>query len=143
MISPSQMLLLADRSQIFRDMGSGFREKRESFEPTDLLWWLLAVAVLMAAFGCLASFLAKRDKRRLFNNPRSLFKALCAAHDLDRTSRNLLKQLAWAQHLETPARLFLEPDRFDPALAGPELAGQTAALGALRKKLFAGGPATT
>ena len=138
MTSLSGMLLLADRSQIFRDMGSGFREKRESFEPTDLLWWLFVAALLMAAFGFLASFLAKRDKQRLFNSPRSLFNALCAAHNLDRPSRGLLKQLAWAQHLETPARLFLEPDRFDPAMAGPELAAQSAAIAALRQKLFAG-----
>ena len=132
----TRMLLFADRSAIFRDMGSGFREKRESFQPTDLLWWLLAAALLAGAFIALATILASQDKSRLFNSPRALFNALCKAHRLDRTSRNLLKQLAQSQQLMVPARLFLEAERFDPALLPMPLQSQRDQIAALRDRLF-------
>jgi hypothetical protein len=130
-------LLLAGRSSIFRDMGSGFREKRESFEPTDLLWWVFVAAVVIAAFGVVAGILAKQDKHRLFNSPRALFNALCKAHGLDRVSRALLKQVARAQQVTVPARLFLEPSWFEPNMLGPELQSQREAIAILRKRLFA------
>ena len=133
-------LLLADRSTIFRDMGSGFREKRETFDPTDLLWWIFVAVLVIAAFSIVATILARRDKSRLFNSPRALFNALCRAHGLDRTSRALLKQLAVCQRLTPPARLFLEPDYFDPASLPDELQGHRDAYLALRKRLFAVAP---
>lgn len=132
-----RMLLLADRSEIFRDMGSGFREKRESFQPTDLLWWLLAAALIAAAFVSLAAFLSRQDKHRLFNSPRALFNALCKAHKLDRSSRNLLKQLATAQEMAIPARLFLEPDRFEPAQIPAALQNCQPQYAQLKERLFA------
>ncbi len=131
-------ILFADRSRIFRDLGSGFREKRESFEPTDLLWWVLAAVVVIAVFGAIGSLLARQDKRRLYSSPRALFRALCKAHALDRTSRQLLRQMAHAQKLKVPARLFLEPDRFEPAVLARELRGQQDAIAALGKRLFGG-----
>jgi hypothetical protein len=131
-----KLVLLADRTSIFRDMGSGFREKRESFDPTDLLWWLFVAVLVLAAFGVVACILAKQDKRRLFNSPRALFNALCKAHELNHSSRGLLKQLARAQHLTVPARLFLEPSRFEPAMLSPELRPQREAIIALRQRLF-------
>jgi hypothetical protein len=128
--------LLAERSNIFRDMGSGFREKRESFDPTDLLWWLFVAAIVVAMFAGIASLLARQDKRRLYNSPRALFRALCKAHALDRSSRLLLKQIARAQNLSVPARLFLEPDRFDSAMLTSDMRPQRDAVAALRKRLF-------
>jgi hypothetical protein len=133
-----KLTLLANRSSIFRDMGSGFREKRESFDPTDLLWWAFVAALVIAVFGVVASVLARQDKRRLYNSPRALFHALCKAHGLDRASRTLLMQMARAQKLPLPARLFLEPDRFEPAMLAPEMRTQREAIAALRKRLFAG-----
>jgi len=130
-------ILLADRSEIFRDMGSGFREKRESFQPSDLLWWLLAAALIAAAFISLAAFLGRQDKHRLFNSPRALFNSLCKAHKLDRSSRNLLKQLAQAQEMAIPARLFLEPERFEPAQVPADLKAYLPQFSQLKSRLFA------
>lgn len=131
-----KLTLFADRSNIFRDMGSGFREKRESFEPTDLLWWVLVVAVVFAVFGAVGSILANQDKRRLYNSPRALFRTLCKAHNLDRSSRLLLRQMAYALKISIPARLFMEPDRFEPARLPLELRPQHEAIAALGKRLF-------
>lgn len=132
-----RMLLLADRSSVFRDMGSGFREKRESFEPTDLLWWLFVAALVLAAFGIVARVLANQDKRRLYNSPRALFRELCAAHGLDRAQRSLLKHLASTYQLPSPIRLFLEPERFESATLAAELRPHLEAIAALRQRLFA------
>lgn len=132
-----RMLLLADRSTIFRDMGSGFREKRESFDPTDLLWWLFVAVVVIAVFGVVARILANQDKHRLYNSPRALFRALCQAHGLDRTDRGLLKQIASSQRLSTPARLFLEPERFEPSMLVADLRSHREAILVLRNRLFA------
>jgi hypothetical protein len=131
--------LLASRSVIFRELGNGFREKREAFAPSDLLWWALAAIFILAAFGVLAKILSSQDKRRLYNSPAALFRELCKAHQLDRGSRVLLKQIAQTQRLSVPARLFLEVERFDAAKFEPSLRTQQAAIEQLRQKLFAPG----
>jgi hypothetical protein len=47
--------------------------------------------------------------------PRRLFLGLCRAHGLTWGDRRLMWRLARLQGLESPGRLFLEPERFDPA----------------------------
>jgi hypothetical protein len=131
------LILLADRSAIFREMGSGFRDKRETFNPTDLLWWLVAVVGVLVAFLVVANMLAKQDKHRMYRSPRALFNALCKANGLDRASRSLLRQLAAASELESPARLFVEPDRFDLHRLPSTLRPQAGALAALHQRIFA------
>jgi hypothetical protein len=131
-------VLLADRG-MFRDMGSGFRDKKEHLGGFDLLTWVLLVAGVFVLIAFIASIVARRDKRRLYNSPRALFRELCRAHQLDGPSCRLLRRLARRQRLAQPARLFLEPRWFDPADAGPELESQRAELAELCKRLFAVG----
>jgi hypothetical protein len=129
-------LLLAERS-LLRDMGSGFREKREHFDATDLFFWFLIVIGIFVAIGVVARILAGHDKHRLFNSPRALFRTLCRAHELDRSARRLLLQIAHAQQLRPPARLFLEPAAFQPERLGPAFGPQRSAIEALARKIFA------
>lgn len=131
------LILFADRSIIFREMGNGFREKRESFNPSDLLWWVFAAVAILVAFAVIAKLLAKQDKRRQYNNPAALFRELCQVHNLDRASRNLLKTIARHQELTTPAHLFVDPDRLIAALREDSLRPQLPAIQSLRNKLFA------
>lgn len=128
-------LLLAERS-LFRDMGSGFRDKRENMDGTDLLMWMLLVVGVFVVIGIIAHFVARRDKRELYNSPRALFRQLCKAHGLEHASRALLKRMARQQQLAQPARLFLEPERFGVENLSPELAAQQAAIAALKQRLF-------
>jgi hypothetical protein len=131
-------VILAAGRDVFRDMGSGFREKRETFEPTDLIPWVIVIVGLFVALTVLSWILARRDKSEHFNSPRALFRAIAKAHELDRGSRRLLWQLAREQGLaQQPARVFLEPDRFESAQLGAAIRSQHAALAALRAKLFA------
>ncbi len=132
-------LLFAERS-MFRDMASGIRDRREHFDPLDLLPWVVVAVVLIGGLALLSRYLNRQDKRRLYNNPRALFRTLCKAHDLDRPSRRLLKQLAKAHDITEPAQLFLDPERFDVTLLGSDLRRQQPAIVALGRKLFAQEP---
>lgn len=131
-------MLLADRS-LLRDMGSGFRDKRENQGGSDMLLWIGIVVGVFLAIALVAHFVARRDKRQIFNSPRGLFRALCRAHQLDFASRRLLRWIARDQQIEPPARLFLEPEQFEPENMSPALNARAAQILALRKRLFAGG----
>jgi hypothetical protein len=127
--------LLADRSAL-RDLGSGFREKREHFDATDLLFWFLIVVGIFVVLAVVARVLGRHDKHRLFNSPQALFKALCRAHELDRSARRLLLRIAHAQQLNPPARLFLEPALFDLQRLGPAFQSRQTEIEALAGKIF-------
>ena len=131
----NNVYLLADRS-LFKDMGSGFRAKREHFDASDLLLWFGIVIGVFVVIGIVAKIVASRDKRQLYNSPRGLFRALCRAHGLDRPSRRLLSRIARAQELAQPARLFLEPERYSEAKVSEQFREERAAIELLRKKLF-------
>jgi hypothetical protein len=137
--------LLADRS-LFRDMGSGFREKRQHFDGTDILLWILLAIGFFVFVGFLSRLLARSDSHQLFNSPRRLFRALCRAHRLDRSARRLLVQIAQVHQLDQPAHLFLQPGRFQLEPLPATLAGKKNAIAALAARLFppvATAPATS
>lgn len=127
--------LLASR-EMLRNLGSGFREKRATFEPTDLIPWVAVLVGLFIALVLLSRWLSRRDRSQHFNSPRALFGALCQLHDLDRVARKLLRELAAHHKLAQPARLFLEPDRFEPNQLSPSLLARQPALEAVRARLF-------
>ena len=134
----TKTVLLADRS-LLRDMGSGFRDKQENQGGTDMLLWIGIVVGVFVAIAIVAHFVARRDKRQIFNSSRGLFRALCRAHQLDFASRRLLRWIARDQQVEPAARLFLEPEQFEPENMSPALNSRAAEIMALRKRLFAGG----
>ncbi len=136
MISIGTFGLLAERS-VLRDMGSGFREKREHFDATDLFFWFLIIIGIFVALAVLARILGRHDKHRLFNSSQGLFRSLCRAHELDRAARRLLQQIARAQGLNPPARIFLEPACFELARANPELEHRQGEIQRLARQLFA------
>jgi hypothetical protein len=129
------LLLLADRN-IYRDLGSGFRAKRETFQYSDLIAWIIVATLVIAALIFLARVIARREKQ-IFSSPRALFRELCKAHNLDLANRRLLRRIARAAGLRQPARLFLEPQRFEPTTLPQALRSQWPAIEALRAKLFA------
>jgi hypothetical protein len=131
-------LLSADRAHMFRNMGSGFREKQENFNPAELVLWLLLLVGLFWSLNALSRFLARRDKRQrpLYNSPRALFRTLCRVHKIDRPGRRLLKRLAAHRGLTYPAQIFLEPDAFNPAAMPAALQACAAQLTALQRTLF-------
>jgi hypothetical protein len=137
--APRFLLLLAERNT-FRDMGGGFRDKRDNFDPTDLLIWLGIVAGVLIVMAVVAHIVARRDKGELFNSPWSLFRALCHAHGLKRFERRLLRQIARYQRLGQPAQVFLEPECYNPVNLSPGLRSQQTAIDRLRDQIFSHDP---
>ena len=130
------LLLFAERNA-FRDMGGGFRDKREHFDPTDLIFWVGALVGLFVTLAVLARVIARREQRQVYNSPRALFRALCAAHNLDRRDRAVLRKLARHHQLSQPARLFVEPARFDVAKLSAALGPLRGRIQSLGERLFA------
>lgn len=127
--------LLAD-SDVFQGMASGFRGRRAQVDTTDVfIWFGIAVGVALSLWG-LAKLLSRQERARRHYSPTQLFRALCNAHDLDRRTRNLLREVALLGRLEHPARVFVEIEYLESALARPEFAPRVERLQALRDQLF-------
>ncbi len=132
------LLRLADATR-WRSMGSGFRGSRARFDTTDILTGVLLVAAVAAGVYLLSRLVSRQEAHRRHYSPRSLFRSLCRAHELDHHSRRLLASLVRGQRLRHPARMFVEPHRFEPEAVGPKLRHQFAEIRALRDRLFATG----
>jgi hypothetical protein len=133
----TNLLLLAERN-VFRDLGSGFRTKRETFQPSDLIAWIIVAVMVITVVALLARVVARREKQS-FDSPRALFHELSRAHGLDFASRQLLKRLARATGVKQPARLFLEPQRFEPRNLPEDLQEKWPVIESLRSRLFGQG----
>jgi hypothetical protein len=70
------------------------------------------------------------------NSPAGLFYGLCRLHGLPRSGRQLLKQVALAQGLAVPARVFTEPQWLERGAALGVFAARAAELAALRDRFF-------
>jgi hypothetical protein len=133
---PIAYLLLAAKTRL-EGLSSAFRGRRARLEPSEVFRGAaVLLAVLVAAFAVTRLVMACR--RHIRRNPWWLFLALCRAHRLRWRQRWLLWQVAKHQRMEHPARLFLEPARFEPAGLGPGLRRRVAELRGVRDQVFAG-----
>jgi hypothetical protein len=133
--SPTPGPLLA-QSQ-FESMGSHFRGDRAWLTTDDIVIGGLLLIGGAALAWYLRRLLVDPQRSRRRSNPRALFRKLCTAHGLGIGDRRLLWQLARHHRLDHPARLFLEPERFEPSELSPRLKKDAATIRALRTQLFA------
>jgi hypothetical protein len=104
------------------------------WSPNDWLLVLgIAAAALLAAGGAVA--LVRRLRKRACHDPQRLFRDLCRAHRLGWRDVQLLRKLARFEQVDPPARLFVEPRRFQPSVA-EQLACTPQDLTRLRQRLF-------
>lgn len=120
----------------WREMGRDFQSDHSKLAPQLIAASLLVLALVVVFLWLLTRLMNRQEGRRLFNDPKQLFRNLCRAHMLGRVDRRLLLQIGRIQQLGQPASLFLEPDRFDAALQLPAFDGQEQAIKALRDRLF-------
>ena len=133
------VIVLAQQSR-WRSLGRGVRGKSSDFDTGDIVFALSVLAGIAVAIWLMAHLLNHSDRRRRYNRPQALFRDLCRVHDLDRGRRRMLRQIARWQRLGQPARLFLEPERFEPDNVSPKLRASSRRLTALRDKLFTVAP---
>lgn len=130
-----QLVLLAEEGH-FESVGRHARKPASLSSEQGLL---LAVVFVLAVAGVAAwsSYLERRARSRR-NSPWRLFWELCQAHCLPWRDRWTLWQVSRHQRLADPARVFLEPQRLEPANLSPALRRRSAQVASLRARLFAG-----
>jgi len=127
--------LLAQSSRL-EHLSRGFRGNRVRLDSEDLMVGLLVLAVLILLVWSATVVYGWISQLRRRPGPNRLFLRLCRAHRLRIGESVLLWKLARAQRLRDPARLFLEPERYEPAHLGTALRDQAEQLAALRDRLF-------
>jgi hypothetical protein len=124
--------------EMARHMADGFRGDPVRWEWGT--WWGvgLTVAGLLVAVWVWGWWTGRSQGPLTRSSPKRLFHGLCRAHGLARGDRRLLWRLARFQGLDSPGRLFLEPERFDPAVLDPRVPDCQSRYQAIRGRLFAG-----
>ena len=127
----TNVLAFIANEERLRGMASGFQGKRARIGAPDLVLWLAILAALALCLWIASRWLYRSDRRLPYNNPRRLFRILCRAHGLGAADRRVLARLAQQHGLLNPARLFLEPERFNISTApgNPRLPPGTVAAG--------------
>jgi hypothetical protein len=129
-------LLLAERSRI-DNLSDSFRGHASSVDKSEVVAGLLILAGITTVVWLLSRLLASQGERKPYRGPRRLFLSLCTAHELRWSDRWLLWRLAVARRLKDPARVFLEPQRFEEAGLPRSLRVRAVRLRQLRDGLFA------
>ncbi len=98
-------------------------------------WMSLGILVATVATWLIFRWRSASLKRRL-HSPRRLLRDLFRLHQLGWSERWLFMTLARNQKLSEPARLFLEPDLWRPAIEAELSPGRKQRLVALQAKLL-------
>lgn len=122
----------------FRGLTHGMQGQRGEHSALELtLWGLLIFVSGLAAAGAYYWFVI-RPRLTKAAAPAALFEKLCQAHRLDEQEAALLRDLVKHHRMGLAARIFLEPERFDPAVLPGSIRSQQSILVDLRNKLFEG-----
>jgi len=129
-------VLLAQSDPVER-LANAFRERQVRMDSGDVVVAVLLLLGLVVALWLLSRLPSRRTTRRASpSRPLVLLLSLCRAHKLAWSECWLLWRVARHHGLDDPARLFVEPERFDPANAGPVLRLRAEELEALGRRLF-------
>ena len=129
-------LLLANRSRL-ENLSREFQQGLSADGCKQLILFLTVLAAASLLFWGLAHWM-ERGHGLVANRPLGLFLSLSKAHGLGWSDRWLLWQLARSHRLRAPARLFLEPERFEASRLPLALRRHAAQLAGLQERLFAG-----
>jgi hypothetical protein len=134
-------LLFANRSGLDEFAGraaDGVRGDRVSMDATRLVTILVGLAAVILVLWLSSHFSEQRRRPTAFHSPWRLFLTLARAHRLSWMDVLLLWRLSRFHRLEDPARLFLEPERFEREGLSRPLARHAARLQSIRSRLFGG-----
>ncbi|MDA1054263.1 MAG: hypothetical protein O3C40_27780 [Planctomycetota bacterium] len=129
-------LFLAGQAQYIH-MGRRFRRGGGRIDWTELLIPIALIAFVVGTAWLVSRYLKLREQRNA-DSPQALFAELCRAHELDWANQQLLRALANAHRLPSPAQLFVEPERFNVESLGSIFENRRTQIVALRSRLFAG-----
>jgi hypothetical protein len=130
--------LLLAQSDRWREMGRDFRVDHTKLDPGLIFVSLVVLVAVVVFLAWLNKMMNRQDNRRLYNNPKQLFRSLCRAHDLSRSQQRLLLHIARHLNLAQPAVLFVEPERLDQVAKAWQSQSAGAQLVELKQILFEG-----
>lgn len=130
------LYLLFARRNPMEDLTDYFRGPRVRLSGNDVVILLVGLGSLISLIWLLSVLMNWQEQGRRRPSPLRLFFELSRAHRLAWTDVWLLWRLARSQHLSDPARIFLEPDRFEPAHLVGSLRPSAGRLKALSEQLF-------
>lgn len=127
--------LLARRHDL-RGLSEGFRGRSVWDNAPQTA--LIALIILFVAVGLLlvGRYVNRYEESHATNSPADLFRELCRIHHLSGADRRLLKRLATRWELESPGRLFIQPELFDATRLPTEMQLEAEHVERLRTHLF-------
>lgn len=117
--------------------GREFRGREPQIGARGVMIVLALLAVVVVGLWILSRVIERRNGRRQFDSSFGLFMSLCAAHNLKWSQRLLLWRLAFSARLTEPARLFVEPHRFETKNLSERLTPRATELKEIARRLFA------
>lgn len=129
-------VVLAQRSPM-ENLSDYFRGPRVQLRASDAVYLLLGLGGLILLLWLLSLLVNWQERGCRRPSPFRLFLAVCRAHRLNWPDTWLLWRLARSQRLTEPARVFLEPERFDAVHLTGTLGHSRGRLAKLREQLFA------
>jgi len=134
---PFAVLLAEERLEY---LPRGFRQRPTRIDFGDVMMGACVVIAFVVALWLLSRLMDYRQQRGPSKSRLGLFFSLCKAQGLEWREWWLLWRVARRHGLRDPARVFLEPERLEPAGLGRGFQRGKPRLDALRKRLFAGLP---
>jgi len=116
-------------SEGFRSIGYGDK----AYETMIVAGVILGICIALLLVG---RYYRRFERMKSYDSPPELFRELCRLHQLDWSSRRLLRRLATEWEMTSPALLFVEPERFNVSRLPMEWHEETDRLETLRAKLF-------
>jgi hypothetical protein len=133
---PKMPFLLAVQERM-DEMQRAFRASKTEALANNIVYGLIIIVGVVVVLVIFSMLINRGRRRRGYSSPRELFLSLCRAHKLKWSECWLMWRLARSQHLTDPARLFLEPQRFESARLSLAVGPRAAQLKSIRDRLFA------
>lgn len=130
-------LMTAGGGESFMYLGDRFRSENAAVGPVSV-GVVTAVAIVIVTLIWLFTRTRHPEQKRPINHPWKLMTELAQAHRLSSQQQRLLQRMVRHFSVEPPARIFLEPERFDQAIQEATFQSQTPRLAQLKERLFGG-----
>ena len=114
-----------------------FKARETTVDSGQIMIGLTALTVVVIALWFVSRAMERRARRGRFDSSIGLFLSLAKAHNLGWYERWLLWRLARCHQLKEPARLFLEPERFDSSNLTDSLLVKHDRLKLIYRRIFA------
>ena len=116
---------------------SAFKARETTVDSSQVLIGLAVLTIVIIVLYFVSRAMERRARRGHFDSSLGLFLSLAKEHNLGWSERWLLWRLARCHQLKEPARLFLEPERFDSSNLTDSLLIKHDRLKLISRRIFA------